>query len=144
MSEYCSESWQMHAKLSLNFVKILIFEEAKWWIIFPWAKKRESCVCVWLYDRGVCENCVPYNLVVTAKLIRSDCFFHQWAWYLLSWFSLVFIYFLFEFPFSADETKLKMMQEVSENFEVINKKSCKDGSPYGASCLSVWHLISRS
>lgn len=39
--------------------------------------QRESEWCVWLYDRDVCESCVPYNLAVTAKLIRSDCFFHQ-------------------------------------------------------------------
>lgn len=44
-------------------------------------------------------------------------------------------FFLLEFPFSADETKLKMMQEVSENFEVIkNKKPFQNVS---ASCRCV-------
>lgn len=38
---------------------------------------------------------------------------------------ILHLIFLLEFPFSADETKLKMMQEVSENFEV-NKIKLKN------------------
>lgn len=39
--------------------------------------------------------------------------------------------FLLELPFSADETKLKMMQEVSENFEVnkFKKTNPKQQNP---------------
>jgi len=38
--------------------------------------------------------------------------------------------FLLEFQFSADETKLKMMQEVSENFEVNNKENPQATKPH--------------
>lgn len=84
--------------------------------------RSERAVCVCSCVLVGCENCVPYNQAMIAKLIRSDCFFDQCAWCFPSGCSFTFN-FLLEFMFSADETKLKMMQEVSENFEV--KKSPK-------------------
>lgn len=39
--------------------------------------RSERAVCVWSCVLVGCENCVPYNWAVIAKLIRSDCFFDQ-------------------------------------------------------------------
>lgn len=85
---------------SVCFIKTLIFEEAKWWAIFAWVKERVSCVYGWVYEGGVCENCVPSNLAVIAKLIRSDCFFHQQTWCFISLFSLCLTFFAWISVFS--------------------------------------------
>lgn len=74
-------------------VWVVIFEEAKWWQTLAWAKVSELSVCVCSCVVIVWESCVLYNWAVIAELIRSDCFFDQWAWCFPSWPSLHSLFF---------------------------------------------------
>lgn len=61
--------------------------------------RSERAVCVCNCVVVVWENCVSYNWAVIAKLIRSDCFFDQWAWCFPSWPSFALTFFCLNFRF---------------------------------------------
>lgn len=78
---------QFKFRLSFNFLKKQ--NDEKYLHEPKWAR----CVCVCRREAVGCESCVPCNWAVIAKLIRSDCFFGQWAWYFSSWCSFALNFF---------------------------------------------------
>lgn len=76
---------QFKFRLSFNFLKKQ--NDEKYLHEPKWAR----CVCAGV--RRLVVSCVPCNWAVIAKLIRSDCFFGQWAWYFSSWCSFALNFF---------------------------------------------------